>query len=151
MLPSVTLFTDGACHGNPGPGGWAYILRHDSTGRSKSHSGSEPATTNNRMELQAVIHGLEALKRRCRVKLVTDSEYVAKGINQWLPKWKARGWSRSATQHKPPENLDLWQKIDDLLAQHEVHAQHVYGHAGHPENEQCDRLAVAAYQHLLNS
>ena len=151
MLPSVTLFTDGACHGNPGPGGWAYILRHDSTGRSKPDSGSDPATTNNRMELQAVIHGLGALKRRCRVKLVTDSEYVAKGCREWLPGWKANGWKRREGKAlKPLKNEDLWRTLDALLQKHDVRFTTVRGHQGHPENERCDELAVEAALRYLN-
>jgi ribonuclease HI len=143
------LYTDGACSGNPGPGGWGYILKHVRTGQSKEHSGAELSTTNNRMELTAVIRGLEALRRPTRVMLVTDSMYVAQGLSQWMPTWKRQGWSRSARSHKPPVNLDLWQRLDELAELHEVHTTHVAGHDGHPENERCDRMAVEAYRRLL--
>ncbi len=141
----VILFTDGACKGNPGPGGWAYILRHVKTGREKRESGGEPSTTNNRMELMAVIRGLEALKRPCAVKLVTDSQYVARGIREWLPNWKARGWKRKENgQLREVKNQDLWQRLDALLQKHRVDTEFVRGHRGHKENEECDRMAVEA-------
>ena len=144
-LPFVRLFTDGACRGNPGPGGWAYILKHPASGREKEASGGEPLTTNNQMELQAVVEGLKALKQRSRVEVVTDSSYVAKGCSEWLPRWKANGWRRrEQNRWKPVLNEDRWRKLDELLAQHEVHFTLVRGHAGHPENERCDELAVAA-------
>jgi ribonuclease HI len=146
----VKLFTDGACSGNPGPGGWAYILEHLPTGTRKSDSGGEPSTTNNRMELMAAIRGLEALKRPCRVELITDSQYVAKGLSEWMPRWKAKGWRRgTGSQGGEVKNLELWQQLDTLFSKHRVKCTHVYGHAGHPENEECDRLAVAAYQRWL--
>lgn len=146
----VRLYTDGACHGNPGPGGWAYILEHVATGQRTSASGGEPQTTNNRMELTAVIQGLEALKRACRVELITDSQYVAKGLNEWLPKWKVMGWRRGRQPHSPKvKNIELWQQLDRLISRHRVHSRHVVAHAGHPENEECDRMAVAAYQQWL--
>src|SRR5262245_2074773 len=111
----VRLFTDGACRGNPGPGGWAYILQHVSTGRTRDASGAVPQTTNNRMELTGVIEGLASLNRPCQVELVTDSEYVGKGIRDWMPKWKAQGWRRKeGSQFKPVVNLDLWQRLDEL-------------------------------------
>ncbi len=145
----VRLFTDGACSGNPGPGGWAYILAHPSSGQVRDASGAEPATTNNRMELMGVIEGLGSLKRPCRVELVTDSQYVGKGIAEWMPKWKAQGWRRKEKgQFKPVVNLDLWQKIDELLGRHKVEVTVVLGHNGHPENEAADRMAVAAYKEL---
>jgi ribonuclease HI len=145
----VRLFTDGACSGNPGPGGWAFILHHLASGQYREEAGAEPATTNNRMELMAVIRGLEALTRPCRVELVTDSQYVAKGMAEWLPKWKAQGWQRKeGNRFKPVMNVDLWKEVDQLLARHKVHMTHVLGHAGHPENEACDRMAVAAYKAL---
>jgi len=145
----VRLFTDGACSGNPGPGGWAYILEHPATGRTTDASGAEPSTTNNRMELTGAIQGLTALKRPCQVELITDSEYVGKGIQQWMPKWKAQGWQRKeGNRFKPVVNLDLWQKLDELLAFHNVRVEIVLGHNGHPENEACDRMAVAAYKVL---
>ncbi len=146
----VRLFTDGACSGNPGPGGWAFILQHPTTGLSIEKSGAELDTTNNRMELTGAIEGLAALKRPCHVKLVTDSQYVAKGISEWMSKWKRQGWQRKeGKSFKPVVNLDLWQRLDALLAVHRVRVEHVLGHQGHPENEACDRMAVAAYKELM--
>jgi ribonuclease HI len=146
----VRLFTDGACSGNPGPGGWAFILVHPATGKSRDSSGAEPDTTNNRMELMGVIEGLTSLTRPCQVELVTDSQYVAKGISEWLPNWKRRGWQRKEKgQLKPVANVDLWQKVDSLLSVHNVRVTHVLGHRGHPENEACDRMAVNAYKQLV--
>lgn len=146
----VRLFTDGACSGNPGPGGWAYILHHPSSGQTLDASGAEPATTNNRMELAGVIAGLASLKRPCQVELITDSQYVAKGIIEWMPRWKTQGWQRKeGGRLKPVMNVDLWRKIDELVARHQVHVTHVLGHNGHPENEACDRMAVAAYKALM--
>jgi len=146
----VWLYTDGACSGNPGPGGWAYILKHPASGKVCDASGAEPATTNNRMELTGAIEGLASLKRRCSVQLVTDSQYVAKGLAEWMPKWKAQGWQRrEAGKLKPVMNVELWQKVDELLARHAVQVSHVLGHRGHPENEACDRMAVAAYRALM--
>jgi ribonuclease HI len=151
----VRLFTDGACSGNPGPGGWAFILQHPTSGRTIDRSGAEPKTTNNRMELQGVIEGLLSLKRPCQVEVVTDSQYVAKGISEWLPMWKRQGWQRKEGRtFKPVSNVDLWQQIDSLLGIHQVRVTHVLGHRGHPENEACDRMAVEAYKRLkeeLNS
>jgi ribonuclease HI len=149
-LAEVILFTDGACSGNPGPGGWAYILRHPKSGKEKEASGAERETTNNRMELTAVIRGLSALQRPTTVEVVTDSIYVGKGLSEWLPKWKANGWRRREGQHfKPVKNEDLWRELDQLLARHSVRFKHIRGHSGHPENERCDALAVAAYQKYL--
>ena len=149
-LDFVRLFTDGACSGNPGPGGWAYILMHPSSGKVVDGSGAEPNTTNNRMELSAAIEGLAALKKPCRVELVTDSTYVGKGLRDWMPGWKAKGWLRgSGRDAKPPVNLDLWQRIDELAQRHEIEVSIVLGHSGHPENEACDRMAVAAYKALM--
>ena len=146
----VQLFTDGACSGNPGPGGWAYIMKHPASGKILEASGAEPATTNNRMELTGVIEGLATLKRPCGVELVTDSEYVGKGIRDWMPRWKAQGWRRKqGAQFKPVVNLDLWQRLDELVARHQVKVSLVLGHNGHPENEACDRMAVAAYRALM--
>jgi ribonuclease HI len=146
----VLLFTDGACSGNPGPGGWAFILRHPVSGKELERSGAERETTNNRMEMIAVIRGLEALKRPARVELLSDSTYVGKGLSEWLPKWKANGWRRrEGKQFKPIKNEDLWRRLDELMARHQVTFTHVRGHAGHPENERCDTLAVAAYQKYL--
>ena len=145
----VQLFTDGACSGNPGPGGWAFILIHPASGKTIDASGAEPHTTNNRMELAGVIEGLSSLKRPCQVEVVTDSQYVAKGISEWLPKWKRQGWQRKEGRtFKPVSNVDLWQKIDSLLGIHQVRVTHVLGHQGHPENEACDRMAVEAYKRL---
>src|SRR5436305_12061186 len=124
----VRLFTDGACSGNPGPGGWAYILTHPASGQTRDASGAEAATTNNRMELAGVIEGLASLKRPCRVELVTDSQYVAKGIAEWMPKWKQQGWRRKeGGQFKPVMNVDLWRRVDELLARHQVRVTHVLG------------------------
>ncbi len=146
----VRLFTDGACSGNPGPGGWAYILQHPASGRIVDASGAEPHTTNNRMELTGVLEGLATLKRPCQVELVTDSEYVGKGLRDWMPKWKAQGWRRKEGKtFKPIVNLDLWQALDGLVATHSVKVSLVLGHNGHPENEACDRMAVAAYKALV--
>lgn len=146
-LPFVQLFTDGACRGNPGPGGWACILRHPASGTEKELSGGAASTTNNRMELQAVISGLEALRRKSRVEVVTDSQYVAKGITEWLPQWKANNWRRRSGKHlKPVANEEYWRKLDELVGRHEVRFTVVRGHAGHPENQRCDELAVKAAQ-----
>ncbi len=139
-LHFVQLFTDGACSGNPGPGGWAFILRHPQTGRELEQAGGAPDTTNNRMELQAVIEGLATLKRRAEVEIVTDSEYVAKGCREWLPGWKRRGWKTA--DKKPVKNVELWTQLDELLQRHVVRFTVVRGHQGHPENERCDELAV---------
>jgi len=139
---TVHLFTDGACSGNPGPGGWAYILRDERTGVEKEVSGGEPQTTNNRMELMAVIEGLSALKRPSVVELHSDSQYVLNGMREWLAAWKARGWRTAGRQ--PVKNRDLWERLDALIAVHEVRFNWVRGHSDHPENERCDRLAVAA-------
>ncbi|MDB5351698.1 MAG: ribonuclease [Planctomycetota bacterium] len=149
-LDFVRLFTDGACSGNPGPGGWAYILQHPASGKVIDGSGAESATTNNRMELTAAIEGLAALKKPCRVELVTDSEYVGKGLRDWSPKWKANGWRRKeGKSYKPVVNVDLWQRLDEVASRHEVTVTIVLGHNGHPENEACDRMAVAAYKALV--
>lgn len=149
-LRSVRLFTDGACSGNPGPGGWGYILRDENTGSEKKDSGGDPETTNNRMELTSVIRGLEALKQPCRVRLVTDSSYVSKGIEEWMPGWKSRGWKRKEGRKlKPVKNVELWQQLDELLQKHDVTCEWVRGHDGHAENEECDEMAVAAYQKYL--
>ncbi|MCG6952498.1 MAG: ribonuclease HI [Betaproteobacteria bacterium] len=133
----VEMYADGACRGNPGPGGWGVLLR--AGGRERSLHGGEASTTNNRMELTAVIRGLEALKRPCRVRLYTDSQYVQKGITQWIHDWKRRGW-RTADK-KPVKNIDLWQQLDALAARHAVSWHWVKGHAGHDGNERADALA----------
>jgi ribonuclease HI len=148
--PLVYLYTDGACSGNPGPGGWAFVLRHGKTKTEKEGSGGERESTNNRMELAAVIYGLGALKRACQVELYTDSVYVGKGISEWMPKWKANGWRRrEGKSFKPVKNVELWQDLDQLLQTQDVTYHRVAGHSGHPENERCDELAVAAYQQYL--
>ncbi len=148
--PEVILFTDGGCSGNPGPGGWAFILRHPASGKEMERAGAERETTNNRMELLAVIRGLEALKRPTRVELISDSIYVGKGLSEWMPKWKSHGWRRREHGKLVPiKNEDLWRRLDELLAIHEVTFKHIRGHSGHAENERCDTLAVAAYQKYL--
>jgi ribonuclease HI len=136
----VEIYADGACKGNPGPGGWGVLLR--AGGAERELYGGEPATTNNRMELTAVIRALESLKRRCRVRLYTDSQYVQKGISQWIHDWKRRAW-RTADK-KPVKNVDLWRRLDELAAAHDVEWHWVKGHAGHPENERADALANRA-------
>ena len=136
----VEIFTDGACSGNPGPGGWGTILRYREEQRELS--GGEPETTNNRMELMAAIAGLEALKRASKVQITTDSTYVKDGITRWIHGWKKNGWKTSAK--KPVKNQDLWQRLDAALASHEVEWHWVRGHAGHPENERADALARQA-------
>ena len=142
----VEIFTDGACSGNPGPGGWAAILRCD--GVEKELSGGEKDTTNNRMELTAVIKALEALKYPCKVKLTTDSKYVCDAINQkWVYGWRDNGWRKK--DKKPALNSDLWQNLLDLLEIHSVEFLWVKGHNDHPENERCDKLAVAEYGKYL--
>lgn len=150
-LPFVQLFTDGACRGNPGPGGWGVILRHPSTGTEKEFSGGEAETTNNQMELQAVISGLELLKKRSRVEIITDSVYVAKGSKEWMPNWKKNNWRRrEGKSWKPVKNEELWRQLDELLQQHEVRFTQIKGHSGHPENERCDELAVEYALKLQN-
>lgn len=141
----VVLYTDGACSGNPGPGGWAFILHHVPTGRRTEASGGSRLTTNNRMELRAVVNGLERLRRSCRVRLVSDSEYVIRGMREWLPGWERRGWKRKDGRHlRPVRNADLWKRLADQVRRHTIVYEHVRGHSGHPENERCDELAVAA-------
>lgn len=140
QLTQVEIFTDGACRGNPGPGGWGALLR---TGHhEKKLNGAENHTTNNRMELTAVIKALEALKKSCSVKITTDSQYVKNGVTLWLPDWKARGWKTSAK--KPVKNIDLWQQLDSVLTQHHITWHWVKGHSGHKENELVDALANEA-------
>lgn len=137
---TVEIFTDGACSGNPGPGGWGAVLRYE--GHEKELSGGEEVTTNNRMEMLAAIKALEELKRPCKVRLHTDSRYLQQGVNQWLEGWKRNGW-KSASK-KPVKNQDLWQRIDELAGKHDIEFVWLKGHAGHPENERADRLAVEA-------
>jgi ribonuclease HI len=146
-VPNVEAFTDGACRGNPGPGGWGVVLRFG--GQLKELSGGEPATTNNRMELKAAIEALAALKKKpCRVDLYTDSTYVRSGITEWLPAWRARGW-RTADK-KPVKNQDLWKALAALAEQHDVSWHWVKGHAGHPENERADELANRGLDAMLS-
>jgi ribonuclease HI len=136
-VSEVVLYTDGACSGNPGPGGWGAVLIFGSHRRELS--GGHPATTNNRMELQAVIEGVAALKRRVPVVVYTDSTYVMKGMTEWITAWKARGWRTASKQ--PVKNADLWRRLDEVLSGHEVRWQWVKGHSGDPENERADELA----------
>jgi ribonuclease HI len=149
-MADVQIFTDGACKGNPGPGGWGCILFHPESGTRKEFSGGAANTTNNQMEIQAVIEGLSRLNRPTDVEVVTDSTYVAKGCQEWLPGWKKNGWMRREQgKLKPLKNVELWQALDNLLQKHQVKFTVVKGHAGHPENERCDVLAVeqaARYQ-----
>ncbi len=143
----VNLYTDGACSGNPGPGGWAFILRHNPTRNESEQSGGIAHTTNNRMELQAVIEGLTALKRSCRVEVFTDSVYVGKGMTEWMKGWKRNGWRRKEKgKFVAIKNDDLWKQLDEQLARHEVKYTRVAGHSGHPENDRVDEMAVEAYQ-----
>jgi ribonuclease HI len=142
----IEIYTDGACRGNPGPGGWAALLRYGE--HEREISGAEQRTTNNRMELTAVVRALQALKRPVQARLYTDSEYVRRGVSEWLPGWKARGW-RTA-ERKPVKNQDLWQQVDELSAPHRIEWLWVPGHAGVPGNERVDRLANVAIDTLLH-
>ena len=146
-MPNVEAFTDGACRGNPGPGGWGVVLRAGT--HVKELCGGEPATTNNRMELKAAIEALGALKKRSRVDLYTDSRYVRSGIMEWLPAWRARGW-RTADK-KPVKNKDLWEELSALAAKHEVSWHWIKGHSGHPENERADELANLGIDTMLSA
>jgi ribonuclease HI len=144
-MTHVDIFTDGACRGNPGPGGWAALLIAGT--ERKEVSGAETATTNNRMELAAAIGGLNALKRRCAVKLYTDSKYVLQGITEWMPNWKMRGWRTAARE--PVKNQDLWQQLDAAVSAQDVEWHWVKGHSGHEGNEYVDQLANLAIDRLL--
>lgn len=147
VLRKVQLYTDGACSGNPGPGGWAFILRDFKTKKELTGSGGERDSTNNRMEMQAVIEGLKSLKKRCHVELYSDSSYVLKGLQEWMAGWKKKGWVRTeGGKKKPVKNVELWQELDRLVALHKMVYHHVRGHSGHPENERCDVMAVEASQ-----
>jgi ribonuclease HI len=148
-LPRVELYTDGACSGNPGPGGWAYVLKHPASGTNREEFGAEPQTTNNRMELRAVIEGLSVLQRRSAVDLYSDSKYVLQGLSEWMDQWKGRGW-RTADK-KPVKNRDLWERLDALRGEHELRFHWIRGHSEHPENERCDFLAVQAYRELMGA
>lgn len=146
-MKKVEIYTDGACSGNPGPGGWGTILRYN--GREKELSGGDPHTTNNRMELAAVLSGLRALKEPCEVTLYSDSQYVCNALTQgWAKKWRANGWMRNHSE--PALNPDLWEQLLDLCEIHQVEPIWVRGHSGHPENERCDKLAVAASKYFAN-
>ena len=147
MSARVEIWTDGACSGNPGPGGWGAVLRHGEMVRELS--GGDPSTTNNRMEMMAVIEALSALKRPCRVTLYLDSEYVRKGITEWIHGWKARGWKTAAKQ--PVKNVELWQKLDALVTSsgHQIEWRWVKGHAGDPGNERADALANRGVEKAL--
>jgi len=136
-MKSVEIFTDGACRGNPGPGGWGVLMRYGTEERSLF--GGEKETTNNRMELTAVIEGLAALTQPCQVILTSDSTYVLKGIQEWMPSWKKRGWKTASK--KPVKNVDLWQKLDRVIGEHKIEWRWVKGHSGHRENEIADQLA----------
>jgi ribonuclease HI len=146
-VPNVEAFTDGACRGNPGPGGWGVVLRAGSN--VKELFGGDPATTNNRMELRAAIEALTALKQPCKVDLYTDSVYVRSGIMEWLPAWRARGW-RTADK-KPVKNQDLWEALSAQAARHDVTWHWVKGHSGHPENERADELANEGIDTMLGN
>jgi ribonuclease HI len=147
-LPHIEIFTDGACSGNPGPGGWAYILRQADSGKEVEASGGDPRTTNNKMELLAAIHAMERLDQSCRIDLYSDSQYLTKGLTEWLAGWKRRGWKRG--KNDPVKNLDLWKRLDSLQQTHTINPIWVRGHADHPENERCDTLAVAAAKRAAN-
>ena len=140
--PHVELYTDGACSGNPGPGGWAYILRHDASASEREDSGGEAHTTNNRMELMAVIRGLTALTRASKVDVYSDSQYVLNGLESWMDNWKKKGWVTASKA--PVKNKDLWELLDGLRGKHELSYHWIRGHNEHPENERADQLAVAA-------
>jgi ribonuclease HI len=142
---TVEIFTDGACRGNPGPGGWGAILRYRK--HEKHFKGAETLTTNNRMELTAVITALEKLKKSCLINVTTDSEYVRQGITVWLSRWKKNGWKTS--QKKPVKNIDLWQQLDTIASQHDISWHWVKGHSNHPENELADKLANEAIDEML--
>lgn len=147
MTAIVEIFTDGACRGNPGPGGWGALLRFE--GKEKELYGSNRDTTNNRMELQAAIEALKALSKPCQVKLTTDSEYVKNGITRWINGWKKNNWRTSS--RKAVKNVDLWQELDSLAGQHDIDWCWVKGHSGHPENERADSLANVAIDEMLEN
>lgn len=146
-MKTLEIFTDGACRGNPGPGGWGALLRYGD--QEKKISGAEPDTTNNRMELLAPIRALESLTRPCQVAITTDSQYVKNGITVWIHNWKKRNWKTAG--RTPVKNMDLWQRLDELVQQHEVEWHWVKGHSGHYENELVDQLANQAIDEMLNT
>jgi ribonuclease HI len=139
-MEKVELYTDGSCDTNTGSGGWAFLLRHTETGRETSIAGKEDDSTNNRMELSAVIEGLKRLDRRCEVHLVSDSKYVLDGLRTWIHNWKKNGWKKA--DKKPVKNQDLWMQLDELRNRHKIRYHWVKGHNDHPENEQVDRMAL---------
>ena len=143
----VEIFTDGACSGNPGPGGWGAVLRYGEV--EKEMNGGEPATTNNRMELMAAIMAIEAVKRPCEIHLHTDSEYLRQGITTWIHSWKARGWKTA--DKKPVKNVDLWERLERAIETHDVHWHWVKGHSGHVENERADELARLAIRQMRDA
>ncbi|MCF7980545.1 MAG: ribonuclease HI [Pseudomonadales bacterium] len=147
MTEKVEMFTDGACKGNPGPGGWGVLLRYKN--KEKKLHGGAANTTNNRMELMAVIEGLRSLNRTCRITITTDSAYVKNGITGWITDWKKRGWKTAAK--KPVKNEDLWRLLDNEVAQHDIEWHWVKGHSGHPENEMADELANLGVKQFLDS
>lgn len=144
-IPSIEIFTDGACRGNPGPGAWAALLRYQ--GKEKTISGIETMTTNNRMELMAAIQALRALKKSCRISFSTDSQYVKKGITEWLHQWESRNWLTASK--KSVKNVDLWKELAKQTARHQIQWKWVKGHSGHPENDRVDKLANDALDELL--
>lgn len=151
-MPGIIAYTDGACSGNPGPGGWGVLMHAvdgDAILKTRELSGGEAATTNNRMELMAAICGLKALKRRCEIELYTDSQYVRKGITEWMHGWKKNGWKTSAK--KPVKNEDLWRQLDEEVARHSINWHWVKGHAGNPGNELADELANKGVEELMNA
>ena len=145
-MKTIEIFTDGACRGNPGPGGWGVLMLYGD--KEKSLCGGEADTTNNRMEMTAVIEGLAALTQPCKIVLTSDSTYVLKGIQEWLPAWKKRNWKTASK--KPVKNVDLWQRMEKAAQGHQVEWEWVRGHQGHVENERADQLAVAAREALVN-
>ena len=147
MAKMVEIFTDGACRGNPGPGGWGAVLRYN--GHERTLYGAEAHTTNNRMELTAAIRALEALTRGCAVRITTDSEYLKKGLTEWLADWKRRGWKTAA--RKPVKNADLWQQLEQAASRHDVEWHWVRGHTGHEGNEQADALANRAIDEMMTA
>ena len=146
-MKSIEIFTDGACSGNPGPGGWGAILRYGKT--EKEMSGGQLQTTNNQMEVKAVIEALKSLKEPCQITLYSDSQYVVRGMTEWVPNWEAQGWRTAAK--KPVANQELWQELVEQAKRHQIRYQWVKGHAGHPENERCDALARAQIELLQQS
>lgn len=146
-LPEVVIYADGACSGNPGPGGWGAILISPATGKRIEISGAEPETTNNRMEMTAVLEALGRLKRKSRVRIITDSRYIVDGMNGWIHAWRRNGWKTA--NRKPVKNRELWEALSAFETRHDLTLEWIRGHQGHPENERCDRMAVEAYQNLV--